>query len=238
MSQYGVGLYTLADAARLLHVKSRDVRRWMFGYDFTSSNKDGERHRHHSNPLWIPQYAGDPDLNGQVIGFRDLLELRIVREFVHHGVPLVVIRRCLEAASKLFESSYPFTAHRFLTDGRTVFHQAVQEGAERDLLDLRTLQFAFKEVIKPSLYAGIEYEGELARRWYPEPKRKAVVVDPAIQFGKPTLTESSVSTEALYLSYQAEGGDASALQTVAAIYELPVKAVKEAVRFETSLAAA
>jgi uncharacterized protein (DUF433 family) len=240
MSQIGLGLYTLADVARLIQVQPRDVKRWMFGYDFKTRHADGGSAQHRSKPLWRTQYAGDPDLAEAAIGFRDLLELRIVREFVRCGVHLVVIRKCLETAKALFDRQYPFTAKRFLTDGRTVFLQAAED-VEAEFLDLKSLQFAIREVIRPSLYAGIEYQDGEAARWYPESNRRksrSIVVDPVVQFGKPVLAESSVPTEAVYLAYRAEGGEPSAIERVAKIYELPTKEVQAAVRFEASLMAA
>jgi len=238
MTPLGTGFYTNTDAARILQVRSRDVSRWMFGYDFTSKRADGQRVKHHSDPLWKTQYADDPDLNRSAIGFLDLLELRIVREFVNVGVPLSIVRRCLEAAKTLFDAAYPLTTQRFLTDGRTVFAEAMKDDPDAALLDLRTRQYAFKSIIKPSLYAGIEYDGERAARWYPDARTKSVMLDPDIQFGKPVVARSAIPTAALYLAYVAEGSDDSAASTVARIYEVPRKDVLAAVRFETELKAA
>jgi uncharacterized protein (DUF433 family) len=234
MSQAGIGVYTLAAAARLIHADRAAVKRWLFGYDYTRQHNTGRR-RHHSDPLWMPQHS-DAELGEQVIGFRDLLELRIVKEFVQHGVSLLVVRRCLEFAKAEFGmTDYPFTSQRFCTDGRTIFREVLRDGQEPEILDLRSRQYVFREIIKPSLYAGIEYEGEMARRWYPEGRdRKTIVVDPAMQFGKPVLEESGVPTEVLYAAYLAEGQDKA---TVARIYEITPRQVEAAVRFEERLAA-
>lgn len=239
MADFGVGLYTLAEAARLIHADPREVRRWLRGYRYAYRHAEGDRVERFSGPVWETQYASDPSLSGRVIGFRDLLELRIVREFVHAGVPLLVIRRCLEHARVLFQGSHPFTSQRFRTDGRTVFLQAVREGKEHEFLDMKGLQYAFKEVVKPSLYKGIEYAGDQAVRWFPAAdKRKSIVLDPVVQFGKPVLTESAVPTSALYASYKAEGADKAAAAAVSRIFEVPAQQVQAAVRFEESLLAA
>ena len=50
----------------------------------------------------------------------------------------------------------------------------VSDDDEAEVLDLRTRQYAFREIIKGSLYAGIEYDDGFARRWYPEPRSRAV----------------------------------------------------------------
>jgi len=74
MTQLGLGMYTLADAARLIHGDRRAIKRWLYGYDY-ASRKGEERVRRHADPLWAPQYQAD-DFHENVIGFQDLLELR------------------------------------------------------------------------------------------------------------------------------------------------------------------
>jgi hypothetical protein len=73
------------------------------------------------------------------------------------------------------------------------------------LLDLVRRQPAFKQVIKPSLYEGIDYTVEgPAQRWFPLKRNKAVVMDPARSFGKLILTSAGINISAIYQSYQAE----------------------------------
>jgi uncharacterized protein (DUF433 family) len=233
MTQLGLGMYTLADAARLIRADRRAIKRWLYGYDY-ASRKGEDRVRRHADPLWSPQYRAD-DFHENVIGFQDLLELRVVREFVRRGVPLLVVRRCLEAAAEMFGADYPFTTRRFVTDGETIYQEALRADVaddEAEVLDLRTRQYAFREIIKDSLYAGIEYDDGFARRWYPEPRSRAVVIDPVIQFGHPVVEESGIPTASLYASYLAEDKNKA---VVARLFEITPKQVESAVRFEEKL---
>jgi uncharacterized protein (DUF433 family) len=224
VSAVGLGLYTLNEAAQLVGTETRAVKRWLFGY-----RHSGDRE---SPPLWSTQYA-QADLGEAVIGFRDLVELRYVREFVRRGVPLIIIRRCLDAAKQLFGADYPFTAARFVTDGATIFHEAMREGILKgELLDLKTRQYAFREIIKDSLYTGIEYEGPYARRWFPQPRSKVIVLDPASQFGHPSVADGGVPTASIYASYLAEGKKSA---IVARLFELEPRQVNAAVKFEERL---
>ena len=232
MSEFGIGIYSLTEAARLIQFDRRTINRWLFGYDHAHQTEVGLK-QSHSDPLWHPQYAS-LHLKEKIVGFRDLLELRIVREFVNHGVPLIVIRKCMARAKEIFDLEYPLTTKRFTTDGKTIYAQVIAEAREDDLLDLRTNQFAFKDIIKPSLYAGIEYEGDFARRWYPDSKKRDIVIDPNVQFGKPIIEAVAVPTTALYASYLAEKRNK---QVVARSYDVHVKHVEAAVRFEERLAA-
>lgn len=226
MSILGTGLYTLGQAARLTGADRRAVRRWMLGYE---RQERGERR--FSPPLWKSQLA-DADLPDPVIGFHDLLELRLVNAFVRHGVAIPVIRATVDAAREQFGIDYPLTAKRFRTDGKRIFIEAVAKSGEEKMLDPLKRQFVFSEIIKPSLYAGIEYDGNRARRWYPLGNdHKAIVLDPARQFGSPIVSDASIPTDTLYASYLAEHRDN---KVVARIFDISPRTVDAAVRFEQS----
>jgi uncharacterized protein (DUF433 family) len=103
------------------------------------------------------------------------------------------------------------------------------------LLDLVRKQYAFRRIIEPSLYSGIEFGADqVAARWYPTPRSKAVVLDPAIAFGKPVVTDGAVRTSILHDAFIAEGDR----HMVARLYEVPVASVDAAIAFEESLIAA
>lgn len=229
MNIIGTGIYPLHQAARLVGVEARALRRWLQGY---SRKYKGERVR--SEPLWETQLR-DEGLPEDVIGFRDLLEIRMVSAFVRHGVDLKVIRATVEAASRDFGRDYPLTNHQFLTDGKRIFLQAIEEtSGEPPMIDVLRKQFVFSDIIKPSLYAGIEYGAEGAVRWFPLGKRKTIVLDPALQFGTPVVTHTGVPTDTIYASYLAEGRDKT---MVARVFDLTPKMVNDAVEFEERLAA-
>jgi hypothetical protein len=229
----GTGIYSLPEAARLVRVPSRKIQRWLYGYTYKKRGDDGAKS--HSSPLWQPQVAAE-DYGAEVIGFNDLLEVRFVDAFVAHGVPLIIVRRCLDTARELFGVDYPLSSGTFKTDGKTIFAEAVAETVKDGaLLDLRSRQFAFREIIRPSLYVGIEYDGQRAMRWFPSEGKRQIVLDPARDFGSPILEQSGVPTAVLYASYEAEGGNARGIMKTAKIYDAPPKLVETAVRFEQGL---
>jgi uncharacterized protein (DUF433 family)/DNA-binding transcriptional MerR regulator len=235
MTPFGLGLYALTDAARLIRTEPRSIRRWLYGHTYTTGHGE-HRMRRTSPALWAPQYNRD-ELGEAVIGFQDLLELRVIRQFVDHGVPLAVVRRCLNTAHEVFGAAYPLTRRRFVTDGATLFAESLEAEAraseqDGDLLNLSNRQYTFKTIIKDSLYTGIEYEDGQARRWYPEQRSKVVVMDPALQFGHPMIEESGVPTASLYACYLAENRQKA---VVARVFEVPIKQVEAAVRFEEKL---
>lgn len=227
MSFLGTGVYPLRQAARLVRADTTAVRRWLLGYQRT-----GQRYE----PLWTPELA-EAGLGEPVIGFRDLLELRLVAAFERHGVSLRVIRATADYARQHFKAQYPLTSKRFLTDGKTIFLAAMKTATEEDeeMIDVPKKQLVFSDIIRPSLYAGIDYEGVRARRWYPMgDDHKVVVLDPGVQFGAPIVARAGIPTDILHASFMAEGQDRKA---VARIYGVTPSEVDAAVRFEAKLAA-
>lgn len=227
----GTGIYTLPEAARLIHVPARKIHRWLYGHKY--SKKSGEeRVQAESAPLWTPQHS-KVEFDVEAIGFNDLLEVRFVAAFVEHGVPLNVVRRCMETARLVLGVDYPMSSGSFKTDGKTIFAGALRSAGA--LLDLKTRQLAFGVIITPSLYAGIEYDGKRATKWYPNGRRQHVVLDPSRQFGSPIIDEVGVPTCVLNASYRAEGATSVAISNTAKAYDIPTKLVEAAIRFEQGL---
>lgn len=220
MDLTGIGLYTLKEAERITGADSREISRWLFGYRF----KDGA-----SAPLWRTQLAGMSADGQKVIGFRDLLELRVVKAFTQQNIPLRVIRAAIVNAQEIFSTEYPFTANRFLTDGRSIFHEALKNHGEPELIDLVKRQVVFEHIIRPELHAGIEFAGDgQAKRWFPVKKSKLIVLDPQLSFGKPVLTDYGIRTDVIAAAVDAEGDK----KRVAALYDIPLQAVNAAIRYE------
>jgi len=218
----GVGVYSLPEAARLTGAEAREIRRWIFGYQFRPRSDDD---MHYSPPLWRSQLA---DAEGHFIGFRDLVELRFVQAFVRAGVHLPVVRAALAAARDIF-GDYPFSTEKFLTDGKAIYHEALASDGAAHLLDLSRKQFAFHSIIRQSLYVGLEFNdrGE-ATRWFPLPRSRVVVLDPEVAFGHAALTDYGIPTETIADAMIAEKSRAR----VATIFGIPPTAVDAAVRFE------
>jgi uncharacterized protein (DUF433 family) len=219
----GVGIYTPQEAAAYTHIPSRDIQRWLFGY-----RANGVQH----SALWEPELLGIAE---NTLSFHDLLEIRFVHAFRRHGVSLQAIRSASRQAKELFGNAYPFTQRRFQTDGKRIFATILHETGDESLLDLVKKQYAFEQIIKPSLYEGIEYaEEDSAQRWYPVQASRAIVLDPARNFGKPVLAEEGVDTAAIAQAYEAEEKNA---ERVAQLYEIPLSTVHAAVEFEHRIAA-
>ena len=219
----GLGLYTVKEASLLTGITPINIRRWLYGYENSSGEKRIE-------PLWHPQLENS-ELEG--LGFHDLLEIRFVNAFRKYGVSLQSIRLASLSAKELYDSPYPFTCKHFRTDGRNIFAKVFEETGEEKLIELTKKQYVIREVINPSLYAGIEFEEDVATKWYPVARKKSVVLNPKISFGKPIVEKYGVPTSTLYEAYCVEKDK----KLVARIYDVSVDKVSDAIEFEELIAA-
>lgn len=222
----GIGFYSLPEASILTGVPAPSINRWLFGYNTKTANDEVYHH-----PIWQRQIEG---VEEKALGFLDLLEVRFVSAFKSYGVSLQAIRAASDFAKEYFGSSHPFACQSFRTDGKSIFAELVdikEFRDERALIDLVKRQYAFKEVIGPSLYKGIEYDTNgNAMAWRPNDNRH-IVLDPLRAFGRPIDRSSGVPTEVLYSAFLVED-DAT---LVAKLYEVELRAVKAAISFEQGL---
>jgi uncharacterized protein (DUF433 family) len=166
------------------------------------------------------------------LSFRDLIELRFVNAFVGAGVGLLAIRNCLDYAREVVGNDRPFSTSKFRTDGRTIFLESAG-GDEAKLLDLKRHQFTFKTVVERT-FKDLDLENDEVARWRPFHGRASIVVDPERAFGQPIAAKSGVPTIALAESAEAEGS----AERTAAIYDVPISIVRDAIKFEQEMHAA
>lgn len=223
----GIGLYTVREAALLTDTSTRSVRRWVSGYIY----RRGDVVRK-VEPVWTPQILAIDDT--VALGFLDLMELRFVTAFRRYGVSWKIIRAAAARAREMFERDHPFSAERFRTDGRRIFAEILEDSRDERLFDLVRDQYAFHNVVTPSLYASLEFsEHDEVLRWFPLYPRQTVVVDPARAFGRPISAAEGVPTELLARAVEMEGSESA----VSKWFDVSPASVRAAVAFESRLAA-
>lgn len=219
----GLGLYTPAEAGRLLHVSAAKIVRWLRGHHIGTQQYD---------PLWTPQVNLD---DGHIyLGFRDLMEVRIADTFINHGVSPHRVRAAIQLAREMLDEERPLSTARFRTDGRDIFIQVVEtdeRGEKRErLLNLFRRQYEFKQIIEP-LLKTVEFDSDgIPFLWWPLGRRANVVVDPARAFGQPIDAASSVPTAILAAAARQEG-----VQIAARAYDVSVSSVRRAIHFESTM---
>jgi hypothetical protein len=219
----GIGLYTPAEAGKLLQIPSKKISRWLRGHSI------GERFY---APLWQAQVNLD---DGHLyLGFRDLMEVRIADRFIAAGLSPQRVRAAVTLAREVLGKEHPLSTDRFRTDGRDIFLKVVQEdesGEEKgQLLNLFRRQFEFKQIIEPLLKTvDLDDKGHPVQ-WWPLGQKGKILVDPARAFGRPIDSETSVPTAILAAAGQLEGVERAALA-----YDVPVSAIRRAMVFESDL---
>lgn len=212
----GRGVYAPSEAARLLHLQSGKLTRWVGAED--------------RGALWENAYRSISD--SKELSFLDLQQLRVVARLREAGVSLQAIRKGLVAARDVIAGSTPFAHHALKTDGRGVFMRVAEAEGEPVLIDLVRNQYAFEKVLAPVL-RSVDFEDDYARRWWPEGRSGRVVVDPARAFGRPIDETTGVPTWTLANAATVEGS----IKAAARAFEVPEVAVRSAVSFEAKLAA-
>jgi uncharacterized protein (DUF433 family) len=223
----GQGIYTVPDVAKLTGVASQNIYNWLFGDRSTSTM--GKKVKKH--PALIHQY----ELMNHVanVSFRDMIQIRFVCFFRSQGVSLQTIRHAAENAAKLLSTTHPFCCAKFKTDGLTLLAEVFEVGGESSLIELKSMQHVFKEVIDPFL-KSLEYEEDIVAKWWHCKGNGKVVLDPKLNFGKPTMSQCGYPTETLFDAYLA---NSKSVKHVSEWFEIPVEEVEEAIEFEMRLAA-
>jgi uncharacterized protein (DUF433 family) len=219
----GLGLYTPAEAGRLLNIPAGKITRWLRGHRIGG---------HKYQPLWKPQIHLDD--KGVYLGFRDLMEVRIADKFIHFGVSPQRIRTAIGLAREIVGEDRPLSTDRFRTDGREIFLRVVEmdeDGEEKErLLNLFKRQYEFKQIIDPLLKTIDFDERGVPFQWWPLGKRGNVVIDPARSFGQPIDSVTSVPTAVLAIAGRRHGID-----NAAKAYSVPRASVKRAIDYEATM---
>lgn len=216
----GIGLYTPTQATRLTGIGAGKIARWLGGH-----KAGGVLYE----PLWQPQV----DLaDGHVyLGFRDLMEARVVDAFIKHGMSAQSIRRAIRIAQDKLGIDHPLSTRSFRTDGRTILIDVLNEDGTTGLIDLLRSQYAFRQIIEPSL-KNIEFDNAgVPARWWPLGRESRILVDPGRSFGRPIEAASGIPAELLANAVGAEGS----VEAAARAWEVPIASVRRALAFHDRL---
>lgn len=226
-SLLGKGLYTTREAARLIEVPVWSIRRWSQGYTYVYRGD-----RFYSKPAVATDIAR---IEGQIVlSFADLMELRILNQFLKTGVSWKTIRIASQKARDILLVSHPFSTRSFKTDKHTILMELASNLGDKSLLDLLSDQFALDSILDSYLISGdIEFDDDKPLRWWPSGKEEKVVIDPSRSFGAPIIAENGIQTSVLKKSFDAEGS----LEIVANWFQITEESVQKAVDFENRLAA-
>lgn len=172
------------------------------------------------------------------LSFVELMELRVVRALLDHGMSLQAVRVVANVAADYFGTEHPLASKRLYTDGKKAF--AALHGDDRDTPDLVELsRHRVEQVIAGSIFqpflAEIDFNPatSLAERWWPLGRATPIVLDPAISFGSPTIVGTAIRTSTL-----ARMAEDTGVAETADAFDLDATSVEAASEFERQLRAA
>lgn len=230
---FGTGVFSESQAARLLGVQSRTIRRWWRGYKYRPSPGEPVRTLAPVGRMErdLPSHEGKRPLS-----FLEFAELVVVTAFINQGLPLQRIRSAAEALMKQHGVDRPFAYKRVFTDGRDIFLAFSGEARAPDLVKLtrddERLQIRAGGIEEPFVVeiGFSDDDKEIAEKFYPRGKGVPIVVDPNIAFGAPVIAGTRITIEAI--SAMVRG---SSVEETAAAYDLSNEIVKAALDYEASL---
>jgi uncharacterized protein (DUF433 family) len=229
-----IGIYSQADAARLLGMNPSRLRRWVNGYTYWLRHRDAESRR--AKPPVITK-SDLPILDGRVaLSFLELMELRIVKALVDNkGISLQEVRKSAATARDVFNTPHPFASRRVFTERKRIY-ASVTPDAESEVLEMRrgrAVQVVLGDLIPMLEEVDFDEESSLVSIWWPLGKSEPVVLNPRIQFGAPVMAGTRVRT-----TVAAEMARRTSVEIAADNLGLADRQVRASVQFEQLLAAA
>ncbi len=220
--------YRIQEAARYLRLPPATLRAWMLGRDYPV--RQGLRR---FEPVITP---ADP--NSAYLSFTNLVEAHVLSAIRRqHQIPLSKVRAAVKYLRKHFATDRPLADQQFVTDGLDLFVEKL--GA---LIAASSYgQLAMREVLELHLKRVERDPHGVPIRLYPfthsEPEPAAtgaIVIDPAVSFGRPVIGRLGVPTAVIAERYKAGDG----IDELATDYGADRYEIEEAIRCELEVKAA
>jgi uncharacterized protein (DUF433 family) len=174
-------MYSFHEAAYLAGVSATTVRNWIVGYTVDERQVP---------PLLTPLKE-----QGAACSFLQLIEIVVAARFRKtEGVSFHIVKKAYDNAQKEFGLQFPFAHMKLKTIGGHIVHIIKDESSHQaiDKLEQWTLPGLILETIEQ-----LEYEYELAARWYPVGKKIPIVVDPRVSAGLPVVEGRGVTIQTI-----------------------------------------
>ncbi|MBE9470423.1 MAG: DUF433 domain-containing protein [Dehalococcoidia bacterium] len=212
-------MYSFTEVAHLSHVSVSTVRNWLRGY----VTKQGEVE---------PLFKGHPE-EEKACSFLQLIEIVVAAQFRKaERVSFQTVRYAYDNAQEQWNLEYPFAHLELQALGGHIIHVIRQRGPKISLQAIDqpshwTLPGLVRETIDQ-----LDYEQELAARWYPAGKNIPIVVDPQISGGLPVVKGRGVTIEAIHKRFKA----GQKMDFIAGDFELDFTVIEEVIRYREKLA--
>lgn len=224
-------MYTIGEAGHLANVAPVTVRRWLHGY---------APDRHY--PDWrSPPVFGPKDTTISLVSFLQLVEIVVASDFRRISrLKLDVIRD--SHANLRIESGreYPF-AHAELESAGNHVVRWLREQSLAQAVD-RPQQFSLPGLLEERTHEAMEqrlseldFDRQLASKWYPVGKEIPIVVDPRFGAGLPTVVGRGVTVSAIYERWKADPNES--IEFIADDFQLDTQLIERVLKYADKIAA-
>ena len=186
--EFTVPLYTQREAADVVGVPASAFHHWARGYMYKTL--DGSQK---SSPALVTTVGVR---RGPVVPFIGLGEAYVLAAFRRTGVPMQRIRPAIERLENKIGLRAALTSERLKTDGANLLWEYGRTDPETgelvdELVVVHNQQAVFRDVIQRYLKTITYRAGRLVAIRLPD-YQPAVIVDPRINFGQPTLASRGI----------------------------------------------
>ncbi|MGH2408779.1 MAG: DUF433 domain-containing protein [Chloroflexota bacterium] len=206
--------YTYVDAARYAGIPTKTVSNW-----FRGAYSLG----HTMHPVF-----GEVPRDG--LSYLQLVEVAFVAEMRRvRRLKLSALRTAYDHVRTELGVEYPFARERFLTDGTDLFIAALDD-PEVVVSASVPGQRAWRAAIEACAHS-FDYINHLALRWHPMGRDFRIIIDPRISFGRPTIEDTGIPTEAIADRWAA----GEEVESLVDDFRLSREQVKDALWFEKKI---
>lgn len=208
-------IYPVVNAAHYLRIPVRTLQAWLTARS------------HQIKPI-----IQRPEKDRSELSFTNLIEAHVLRVIrTEHDIPLSKVQIALDYLSDRFGTSHPLVHRKFQTDGADLFIDQID-----NLVNVsRSGQLAIREVLK-QLLTRVEWnEADIAARFFPSyettfkpESAKILTIDPAVSFGRPTITGTGIPIHVVTELYDA--GDS--IEDIAEDYGCSSEQIEAAILFD------
>ena len=186
-------MYSFSEAAHLANVSATTVKNWLFGY--TAKGRDVP-------PLFSPS-------DGTMVSFLQMIEIMVAGRFRKSALggkslPFRAVRDAHLNAQELWNIEYPFAHMKLEALGGHIVHilRGGSPVSSYQALDVPE-QWTLPGLLRRETIDQIEYDDELAARWFPIGKTVPIVVDPRLSTGLPVIEGRGVTVQAIRKRFRA-----------------------------------
>lgn len=198
--------YTVPEIVKYADTSARTARGWLSGYDEARTA--------------VVTPGSERDLRS----FADLVEVAAIAAARRAQMSLQGLRIAIATARKIYGWERPLLERQFQHDGREFFVPDDETGGYVSLN--RHGQVAWH--LLSAVLKALDYEQDLAIRWWPIGRHVPISVDPRISFGRPFIEGAGVSTVAVSERFKA----GERMEELAEDYDIDVEVIERAIRFE------